>query len=334
MSALFVIDPLPGLSPDVDASVGLMAATQQLGEDVWWCSPEDLAWVAGRVMARARQIRLRPRRRAGLHRWQVEPRWWEEVAMGVRDVARDFTLVHLRIDPPVDDRYLHTTYLLDVVDAAGTPVVNRPSGIRALHEKLFALRFPELCPATYVGASVADLRSFVAGVGTAVVKPVDGFAGTGVWLVRDDASALAFLESATSGGRRQVIAQEHLGAVERGNKRLFLLDGDVAGAVLRRPSAEDFRIGPPVAEATVDAADIAIVNALRPHLLEHGIAVAGVDVIDGRLIEVNVTCPGGMAKTDALLGTDLSGDIVRRLSLAPLSQAPLSLAPRPEGVLT
>ena len=48
-------------------------------------------------------------------------------------------------------------------------------------------------------------------------------------------------------------------------------------------------------------------------LVAHGIALAGVDVIDGRLIEVNVTCPGGMSKTDALLGTDLSGAIVRRL---------------------
>jgi len=329
MSALFVVDPLPGLSPDVDASVGLMAATQQLGEDIWWCTPEDLAWVDGRVLARAREICLRPRRRASQHRWQVETGWWEELGVAVRDVARDFTLVHLRIDPPVDDRYLHTTYLLDVVDAAGGQVVNRPSGIRALHEKLFALRFPELCPATYVGASVAGLRAFVTDVGTAVVKPVDGFAGTGVWLVQDDAAALALLESATGGGRRQVIAQEHLDAVERGNKRLFLLDGEVVGAVLRRPSAADFRIGPPVAESAVDATDLAIADALRPHLLRHGIAVAGVDVIDGRLIEVNVTCPGGMAKTDALLGTDLSGDIVRRLSLAPLS-----LAPRPEGVLT
>lgn len=324
MSALFVIDPLPGLSPEVDASVGLMAATQAQGEDAWWCTPEDLAVVDGRVQARVRQICLGPRRRAGRHRWQVEHPWWEELVATVRDVARDFTLVHLRIDPPVDDRYLHATYLLDLVEAAGTPVVNRPSGIRALHEKLFALWFPELCPATYVGASVADLRAFVARVGTSVVKPMDGFAGTGVWLVRDDAAAVSLLESATCRGQRHVIAQEHLGAVERGNKRLFVLDGDVVGAVLRRPSGQDFRIGPPAGRAEVDASDTAIADALRPHLLRHGIAVAGVDVIDGRLIEVNVTCPGGMAKTDALLGTDLCGDIVRRLSAAPRIQGVLA----------
>ncbi len=333
MSVLFVVDPLPGLSPDVDASVGLMDATQAHGDDVWWCTPGDLSWCDGRLLARARQIVVRPRRRNGTHRWLVSGTWYKEQRRETRDVADDFNLVHLRIDPPVDDRYLHTTYLLDLVDAAGAPVVNRPSGIRALHEKLFALNYPDLCPRTYVGTVVDDLRWFVAEVGAAVVKPVDGFAGRGVWLVRDDAAALALLESATGGGTRQVIAQEHLGAVARGNKRLFRLAGEVIGAVLRRPSAEDFRIGPPVAEAALDSAAITIADALRPHLLDHGIALAGVDVIDGRLIEVNVTCPGGMAKTDALLGTDLCGDVVRHLS-ATRSPTLISAINYLEGVLT
>jgi glutathione synthase len=101
--------------------------------------------------------------------------------------------------------------------------------------------------------------------------------------------------------------------VTGGNKRLFLLDGEIIGAVDRLPSPADFRIGPPSAPAEPDARDRAIVAALAPDLQGHGIALAGLDVIDGRLIEVNVTCPGGMHKTDALLGADLGGEIVRRL---------------------
>jgi glutathione synthase len=101
--------------------------------------------------------------------------------------------------------------------------------------------------------------------------------------------------------------------VTGGNKRLFVLDGEIIGAVDRVPSAEDFRIGPPSVPAQPDARDRKIVAALAPDLLRHGIALSGLDVIDGRLIEVNVTCPGGMHKTDAVLGTDLSGEIVRRL---------------------
>ncbi|MGY2873773.1 glutathione synthase [Marmoricola sp. URHA0025 HA25] len=318
MNVLFVIDPLAGLQPEVDATVGLMAAAQGLGAAVWWCGPEDLALVEGRLRARANQIRIRPRGRGGDHRWLVEPVWWDDLETSVLDVAESFELVQLRIDPPVDSRYLHTTYLLDAAEAAGVRVTNRPSGVRELHEKIAALRWPQLCPATTVSAAVPELRDFVAEHGTVVVKPVDGFAGGDVWLVRNDAAAASLLESATAGGHRHVIVQAYLPDVERGNKRLFLLDGEVIGAVLRRPAADDFRIGPPVAAAAVDADDERIVAAVGPDLVRHGLAVAGIDVIDGRLIEINLTCPGGMAKTDALLGTDLSGTIMRRL-LSPRS---------------
>jgi glutathione synthase len=313
MRALFVTDPLARLQAEVDATVGLMAAGQRLGVEVWTCQPEELAAVDGRVRARARRIRVRPSRRRGDHRWLVDPTWWDELDGDVLDVAADVDLVQLRIDPPDDARYLHTTYLLDLAEYAGVRVVNRPEGIRAMHEKLVALQFPELCPETVVSADAGLVRAFVARVGAAVVKPVDGFAGFDVWLVRDDSAATALVESATRSGTRQVIAQAYLPDVECGNKRLFVLDGEIVGAVLRRPSRDDFRIGPPVAPADVDGDDLRIVGALTPLLARHGIALAGIDVIAGRLIEVNVTCPGGMHKTDALLGTDLSGDVMRRL---------------------
>ena len=313
MNLLFVTDPLRGLDASIDASVGLMLAAQDLGVAVWVCGPEDLAVVDGRVHSRAVRVRLAPVNRGLDHRWSVEPQWYRGVEHRVLDVARSVDLVMLRIDPPVDSRYLHTTYLLDLVEAAGVRVINRPEGMRAFHEKLAALRYPDLCPRTLVSTDPAALRRFVAEHGAAVVKPVDGFAGVDVWLVRDDESATALLQSATRSGERHVIAQEYLAEVQGGNKRLFVLDGEIVGVVVRRPSTADFRIGPPVAPAPVDEQDLRMVGALAKDLASHGIALAGLDVIAGRLIEVNVTCPGGMHKTDALLGTDLSGAIMRRL---------------------
>lgn len=319
MSLLVVADAWARLDPAVDATVGLVAAAQALGVAVRVCTPEDISVVAGRVRARATPVTLGPRERGADHRWLVSAPWSRLGLPETIDVAGTAQLVLLRIDPPVDDRYLRTTHLLDLVESAGTRVVNRPEGVRALQEKLVALHFPELCPATLVSADPTDVRRFVATHGAAVVKPVDGFGGRDVWLLRDDGAARALADSATDGGRRHVIAQEYLGAVLEGNKRLFLLDGEVVGAVLRRPGPDDFRIGAPSAVAEVDDADRRIVAALAPLLARHGIAMAGLDVIDGRLIEVNVTCPGGTAKADALLGTDLSGAHVRRLlHLAPL----------------
>lgn len=301
MSILVVADPWTGLDPAVDATVGLVAAAQDRGIAVRVCTPEDLAVAGGRVLARATPVTLGPRVRGGDHRWLVSTPWCRVGSPETVDVADTAQLVLLRIDPPVDARYLHTTYLLDLVEAAGTRVVNRPEGVRTLHEKLVALRFPELCPPTLVTPDPTQVRRFVAEHGAVVVKPVDGFGGLDVWLLHDDAAARALAESATHGGRRQVIAQAHLGAVADGNKRLFVVDGEI-----------------------VDDADRRIVAALAPLLAHHGIVTAGLDVIDGRLIEVNVTCPGGTSKTDALLGTDLSGAIVRRLLPTVLPKAKAS----------
>ena len=312
MNVLFVTDPLDTLLADIDATVGLMTATQAEGAEVWVCGPEDLAATGGRLVARARRVELAPRQRGTDHRWRIAPEWYAVAERATLDVAESVEVAWLRIDPPVDARYLHTTYLLDLAAAAGVRVVNSPAGVRALHEKLVALQLPDLCPATVVTSAAAEVEAFVSAYGVAVVKPVDGFAGTDVWLLERGPGCRALAESATAGGRH-VVVQEYLPSVTDGNKRLFVVDGEIVGAVLRRPSADDFRIGPPVAPATVDDADQRIAAALTPLLVAHGIAVAGLDVIAGRLIEVNVTCPGGMHKTDALLGTDLSGAIVRRL---------------------
>ena len=320
MTVLLVADPLPTLDPAVDASIGLAAAGLDLGHEVWVCTPEDLSVHAGRVHARASRLTLAPRVRGADHRWLVDQDWHSLGPERDLDVAAETDLVLLRIDPPVDGRYLRTTYLLDLVELAGTRVVNRPEGVRALHEKAIALHLPDLAPETVVTADPAAVRRFVSAVGTAVLKPFDGFGGHDVWLLRDDATCLALAESATRSGTRQVIVQPFLADVSAGNKRLFVLDGEVVGAVTRRPSASDFRIGAPVARAEVDDRDRRIVRALTPLLDRCGIAIAGLDVIAGLLIEVNVTCPGGMAKADALLGTDLSGDIMRRLLDLPSDQ--------------
>jgi glutathione synthase len=313
-AVLFVADPLDGLDAGIDSSVGLMAATQECGAAVWACRPEDLSLVAGRLLARAARIVLRPRISRGDHRWLVEAPWYDEGERRLLDVAAEMDAVFLRPDPPLDPRYLRTTYLLDAAVRCGVRVVNNPAGVRQVQEKLFPLRFPGLCPTTIVTADADEATAFLGRHGAAVVKPVDGFSGIDVWLLRaEDPNARSLVESATERGRRQALFQEYLPAVSGGNKRLFVLDGEIIGTVDRLPSAADFRIGPPCAPAEPDARDRAIVAALAPDLCAQGIALAGLDVIDGRLIEVNVTCPGGMHKTDALLGTDLSGEIVRRL---------------------
>ena len=310
--ALFVTDPLDSLLADIDATVGLMNAAQSEGAEVWVCGPEDLAAIEGRLQARVRRVVLHERTRAHSHRWRIASPWYAAGAPGLVDVAGTFEVAMLRIDPPVDARYLHATYLLDLAAAAGVRVVNHPAGVRALHEKLLTLRCPTSRPRpssarartwsrTSSGVTAASCSSPSTGSPAPTCGSWTAVPGAGRWWSRPPQA-----------GRRHVIAQEYLPAVAAGNKRLFLLDGEIVGAVLRRPPPTTSGSAPPVAPPTWTGRR-AHRRRARPAARRARHRLAGLDVIDGRLIEVNVTCPGGMHKTDALLGTDLSGDMVRRL---------------------
>ena len=183
------------------------------------------------------------------------------------DVADEVRVALLRLDPPVDPRYLRTTYLLDVAADAGVHVVNRPSGVRAMQEKLWVLRFPDLCPDTLVSADVDRVLEFAGRHGTAVLKPVDGFSGIDVWLLRaDDRNARSLVESATARGSRHVIAQEYLPAVDTGNKRLFVLDGEIVGTVDRVPRATTSASARPRPRPSRTLATGDLVATLAPHL--------------------------------------------------------------------
>ena len=234
-------------TPGIDSSVGLMAAATDAGEPVWVCEPEDLALVAGRLVARARRICVRPRVPRGDHRWLVDIPWFDEIEHGWSTWPTRCSVALLRLDPPVDPRYLRTTYLLDAAADAGVHVVNRPSGVRTMQEKLWVLRFPDLCPETLVAAEVERVLGFLERtVPPCSSRSTGSPASTSGCCAADDRNARSLVESATARGTRHVIVQEYLPSVDTGNKRLFVLDGEIVGTVDRVPSYDDFRIGPPV----------------------------------------------------------------------------------------
>jgi glutathione synthase len=139
-----------------------------------------------------------------------------------------------------------------------------------------------------------------------VVKPIDGHAGRGVLrLDAADPNRASIVELLTERGRRPVVVQPWLDEVADGNKRIFLHGGRPAGAVLRHPAGDDFRIGMPDALAELTERDLEIYDRIGPELQRLGLVLVGLDVIGGWLIEVNVTSSGALHKADRLLGTTL-----------------------------
>jgi glutathione synthase len=313
MRVMFVVDPLARLDSSIDTSVGLMIAAQERDAEVWVTEVNQLEAVNGRARALARPVKLAPVgpaigcRFATLEPWYTEGPaetvWLDETAA-----------VFMRTEPPLDEAYVTATLILDLVDPSRTAMVNDPRGLRLCSEHLFPLRFPDLIPPTIVTADPRSIRTFLAEHGVLVVKPVDGFSGRGVVrLQRHDPNLASLIEIVTDGGTRSVVAQRFVREVANGNKRIFLFDGEPVGAILRYPQEGDFRIGQPQAVAPLTARDREICARIGPTLREHGIVLAGLDVIGPHLIEVNVTSVGALRKADALLGWTLCSDLLHRV---------------------
>lgn len=294
MNLLVVMDPLDEADPSGDTSLAVMSAAIEQGQRVWWCRAGDLWLSDGQVQARAQVVRRQPggglvgSDRTGLP-------------------LAHFEVVLVRVDPPVDAEYLAMTYLLEMA-REDTVIVNDPRGLREANEKLWATQFPQLMPAFLVTSLDADILAFAVRHGGAVVKPLDGHGGRGVRHVDPGRSdAMAVITSATEGGRRLVMVQEFLPRVSEGDKRILLLDGSPLGVLVRRPALGEFRanlaLGASAEIGVMEEGDRRIVEEIAPALRAQGLRLVGLDVIDGRLSEVNVTSPTGLVQIAELSGT-------------------------------
>ena len=291
------MDPIETMIVNHDTSLMLMVEAQARGHEIWWWAPNDLFYDSGVIKARARRVSV------SLN----EAKHYETQEEAIRAVD-DFDIVLVRQDPPFDMGYVSNTYLLELTKAL---VINPPLGIRNISEKMSILQFPELTPTTWVGRDLDALEAFAKRFEQVVLKVLFLMGGDGVikLAAADPAfrtKAAAFIEAA---GREPILAQEFMPAVSGGDKRVFVIGGEPFAALRRMPKEGDFRanlhVGGKAVAGELDDADRAIVKAVAPLLEREGIVFAGLDVIAGKLIEINVTSPTLAQELKRLSGLDL-----------------------------
>jgi glutathione synthase len=291
------MDPIEKMIVNHDTSLALMVEAQSRGHEIWWWSVNDLFYETGVVKARARRVSVSFEE--GAH--------YKTLEETVR-AADEFDVILVRQDPPFDMGYVSNTYLLELTKAL---VINPPLGIRNISEKMSILQFPELTPKTWVGRDLDALEAFARQFDQVVLKILFMMGGDGVIkLAASDPAfrrkAQAFVEAA---GREPILVQEFLPAVSGGDKRVFVIGGEPFAALKRLPKEGDFRanlaVGGTAAAGELDDADRAIAAAVAPLLNREGIVFAGLDVIDGKLIEINVTSPTLAQELKRFSGLDL-----------------------------
>ncbi len=294
MKIAFIIDPISQLDPGHDTTVALMEAAQAKEHEVWVCELDQLSVVDSAPWGM-------------LHQVETEP--WYTLSPGVLKPVGEMNAVFMRKDPPVNIPYLYGTYILDLLNPQKTLVVNSPKGLRLANEKMYALQFPSLIPATIVSQDKTIIRQFVQEKGAGVIKPLGGKGGEGIlYLSPTDDNFNSLIEISTHQGREPVMVQEYLPAAKEGDKRIIMLNGKPIGAVNRIPTG-DFRgnmaVGGSVAATELTEKDSYICATVCPKLRADGLYFVGLDVIGGYLTEVNVTSPTGVREIDRLSHTNL-----------------------------
>jgi len=298
----FQMDPIGPIDIAADSTFRLAEEAQARGHELFYYTPDQLAYQEGRLTARGWPLKVQ--RVVGDHALLGDE---QEV-----DLAA-FDLIWLRQDPPFDMHYITTTHLLDRVHPK-TLVVNDPFWVRNYPEKLLVLEFPELTPPTTIARDLKTIRTFKEKHGDIIVKPLYGNGGAGVFrLDQNDRNLASLHELFTGFSREPLIAQKYLPAVSKGDKRVILVDGEPVGAINRVPAAGETRsnmhVGGRPEKIELSARDHEICRAIGPLLREKGQIFVGIDVIGEYLTEINVTSPTGIQELERFDGINVAEKI-------------------------
>jgi glutathione synthase len=306
-SVAVLMDPISSIKIVKDTSFAMLLEASRRGHSLFYMEQGDLALRDGAPWARLRALTVKD-----------DPSGWFTLGEGRWTDLRELDTVLMRKDPPVDAQFIYDTMVLEAAQRGGVQVINDPRALRDCNEKLFALQFPQCMAPTLVARDPVELRRFVTEHGDAVLKPLDGMGGRGIFRVQSgDKNLNSMLETLLGGdshgeGRQFAIAQKYIPQISAGDKRILLIDGEpVPYALARIPQGNEFRgnlaaggrgEGIPLSER-----DRWIAAEVAPELRRRGLRFVGLDVIGDYLTEINVTSPTCVRELDHQFGLNIAG---------------------------
>ena len=286
MKIAFIVDPLDTFKTYKDTTYAIMREAAKRGHALYALEQAHIAWRGGDVVGYA----------ARLHITEDEHDWYRLEARSDTKLA-SFDAVLMRKDPPFDMEYVYSTYLLELAEAQGARVYNRPRAIRDYNEKMAIARFSQFIVPTLVTRAERLLRKFVAEHRDVIFKPLNGMGGASIFRVRQDEPNLSvIIETLTQHGAQTVMAQRYIPEIRDGDKRVLVIAGEpVPYALARIPRAGETRgnlaAGGTGVSKPLTPRDREIAETLGPTLMAEGLLLVGLDVIGEYLTEVNVTSP-------------------------------------------
>ncbi len=300
-----VMDPIADIKFYKDTTLALLLAAQERGWNLYYMEQQDLYLLQGEARAHTRQLRVAD-----------DGANWFELGLHEDRKLGDLDVIIMRKDPPFDNEYIYSTYILESAQNQGALVVNDPRSLRDCNEKIFATQFPQCCPPVLVSRDMQRLREFHKEHGDVIFKPLDGMGGSRIFRCRqDDPNVGVILETLTEFATQSIMAQRYIPAISEGDKRILVVDGEPVPYCLARIPAKGETRGNLAAGGTgvaqpLTEQDYWIVQQVAPTLKAKGLLFVGLDVIGNYLTEINVTSPTCAREIDKAYNTGIGSRLI------------------------
>jgi len=300
-----VMDPIQEISAKKDSTLAMLLTAQNKGWSLSYIEQTGLYLDNGVAMAESSSLSV-----------ANDMQSWFSLGDSIRQALSDFDVILMRKDPPFDNEYIYSTYILEAAEQQGVLIVNKPQSLRDCNEKVFSTQFPQCCTPVLVTCSPTLLREFYAQHEDVIFKPLDGMGGSSIFRIKpNDPNLSVIIETLTEYGKHQIMAQKFIPEISTGDKRILMIDGKpVDYALARIPALNETRgnlaAGGSFKGIPLTDRDRWICEQIGPTLKEKGLIFVGLDVIGDYLTEINVTSPTCICELNTAFDLDIGGDLM------------------------
>ena len=279
-----------------DTTILLATEAQKRGYKIYYFEPENLSFLNGKVIASCKHIKIHDNKKK-----------FYSIIKTINFNLEKSKVILIRNDPPFDNRYLYTTFLLNHISKK-VKIINDPFAVRNVSEKLFSINFMMYMPPTLISENLNEIRSFFKKHKAVVAKPINGFSGNNVILFKSfNAGKIKKLLKS----HNHLFFQKFLPGVSKGDKRVFIIRGKIVGAISRVPKKgsilSNMSKGAHAKLTKLTKKEIKASKDIGKLLVKNNIYFAGIDFVQEKLIgDINVTSPTGMAAYKELAGINLA----------------------------
>ena len=286
---------LSKLNPKTDTSIFLAKEAQKIGLKLFYYEPQNLSIVKNKVIAKGNFIKFTDNKK-----------FYEILDNKLLDLST-VKYILIRQDPPFNLEYITTTYILDNLNKV--KIINNPSAIRNISEKLYSTKFMKYLPKTIFSSDIKQIKKFLKLNKKIIIKPIHGYSGNNIKLLSGKLNKKEIVNYLNKHGH--IMCQKFLPLIKFGDKRVFIINGKIVGAISRVPKKGSFLSnlskGASAKLIKLIKNELSISKIVAKDLKQNNIYFAGIDFISGKLNgDINVTSPTGLKTFFDLSGINLA----------------------------